>query len=148
MLCVRCPEPWTSKRRGSAVTAGARGEPGGLAGHSRLGETLHGYHEKLAENADIGSYLAKRGKGSGSPSWCSQPAWLALWGRGEGCGGQALPVPCLGCRADGLPASQTVGHLSRFWLKVTNQQHVRTVKSNPVLGRVLLKPRVSPNLKA
>lgn len=45
MLYVRCPEPWTSKGRGSAVTPGARGEPRGLAGeekrrHSRMGETL------------------------------------------------------------------------------------------------------------
>lgn len=56
---------------------GAQGEHWGASGHvgeeecrhGRIGKTLHGYREMLAEKADIGSYLANEGKGSGSLSW-------------------------------------------------------------------------------
>lgn len=82
-----------------------------------------------------------------SPGDLSAPA-LPTGDVGRAAGDRHSPSPARGVRADGLPASQPAGHSSLFQLEVATQQHMRTVKSNPVSGRAALKPRESPNLKA
>lgn len=82
-----------------------------------------------------------------SPGDLSPPALLA-GDVGRAAGGRCSPSPAWGVQVDGLPVSQPAGRLFPFWLEVATQQHVRPVKSNPVLGQAALKPHVSPNLKA
>lgn len=58
------------------------------------------------------------------------------------------PSPAQDIWGDGLPARLPAGHSSPIQWEVATQQHMRAVKSSPVLGQAALKPRVSPNLKA
>lgn len=76
-----------------------------------MGKTVCGHHEVLAEKADIGSYLAKRGKGSGTH--LSPPA-LPTGDVGRAARGRRSPSPVWGVQADGLP----VGRSSPFCLEV------------------------------
>lgn len=93
------------------------------------------------------TWLTQAREAGASPGGLGPPALLA-GDVGRAAGGRRSPSPARGVRAGGLPASQPAGSSSPFRLEVATQQHTRAVKSNPVLGRAALKPRVSPNLKA
>lgn len=80
--------------------------PGRLAGEEKrrrscMGETLHGYHEKLAEKAGIGSYLAKQGKTVISACLpCSLGMWGGLRGAGAPCPLLRVPGRWAACEPD------------------------------------------------
>lgn len=125
---------------GSADALGLGVSLGGLVGGEeerrcgRTGKTLCGYRETLAAKAVVGSYLANPGKGSGSLSWWSQPSCLACRGRGEGCGGQALPIPCSGCPGGWAACQPACGELIPFSVGGSNLAAHESCEIQPCVG--------------